>query len=146
MSRPSRNPVGSLGVLAVSLALGGCAHQAAVAPAASCPAGHELLRTARLVFGRNVAGGPPVSEAAFGRFVDEELTPRFPDGLTIIDGGGQWRDPSDVLVREASKVVFLVLPRKPDVLERLDAARAAYKVRFRQDSVLLVTQPACVSF
>jgi hypothetical protein len=145
VSRSSLSSV--LGVLALSLALGGCAHESGFATRTpSCPAGHELTRTAKLFFGRNVAGGPPVSDEAFGRFVDEELTPRFPDGLTIIDGGGQWRDPSDVLVREASKVVFLVLPKKPDVLERLDAARAAYKIRFRQDSVLLVTQPACVSF
>jgi len=134
--------------LALALGAGGCAHQAAapVETGLACPVGHEAMRTAQLFFGRNVTGGADVDAAAFSRFVDDELTPRFPDGLTVIDGGGQWRSPSDVLVREASKVVFLVLPQKPDILERLDAVRAAYKARFSQDSVLLVTQPACVSF
>ena len=104
------------------------------------------MRTAQLFLGRSVKDAAPVSDADFARYVDEELTPRFPDGLTVTDGAGQWREPSGALVREASKVVFLVLPRTPDVQERLNAARAAYKTRFRQDSVLLVTQPACVSF
>lgn len=104
------------------------------------------MRTAQLFFGRNVRGEPGVSEAAFHRFVDEELTPRFPDGLTILDGGGQWRGPENKLIRESAKVVLIVLPKRGDSGDRIDAVRAAYKTRFHQDSVLLITQAACVSF
>lgn len=132
-----------LGALVLALALGACA---AVERPPLCPAGQEHLRTAQLFFGRNVGARPGVSEADFRKFVDEELTPRFPDGLTILDGGGQWRGAENQLIREAAKVVLIVLPRKGDAAQRIDAVRAAYKTRFVQDSVLLVTQASCVSF
>ncbi|CAN7294705.1 DUF3574 domain-containing protein [Phenylobacterium sp. LjRoot219] len=128
----------------LALSLAACATRPP--PPAACPDGQQRLRTAQLFFGRNVAGKPGVSEAAFGKFVDEELTPRFPDGLTVIDGGGQWRGPENKLIRESAKVVLIVLPTRGDSSQRIEAARGAYKVRFQQDSVLLITQPACVSF
>jgi len=135
---------------AIAVALAGCATLSATSEprrvVVDCPVGHEARTTARLFFGRNIGGAPGVSDADFGKFLDEEVTPRFPDGLTVIDGGGQWRGPDDVLVREASKIVFLVLPKVEPGAPRLNAVREAYKTRFRQDSVLLITQPACVSF
>ena len=132
-----------LPLLAAALALvtAGCAglkHDA-------CPAGQERLRTAQLFFGRNAGEKPRVSEADFRRYVDEELTPRFPDGLTVIDGGGQWKGEENKLIREAAKVVLIVLPNGSEQQPRLDAARAAYKTRFNQEAVMLITQPACVS-
>ena len=111
-----------------------------------CPVGQEPMRTAQLFFGQNIGGKPGVSEADFQKFVDEELTPRFPSGLTVMDGGGQWKGDENRLIREASKVVVLVLPNGPEAGKKLDAARKAYKARFRQESVLLVTQAACVDF
>lgn len=125
--------------------LGGCASLGFGGP--SCPAGQQPMRTAQLFFGQNVGGKPGVSDADFRKFVDEELTPRFPQGLTVLDGGGQWKGPDQKMIREASKVVVLVLPRHglADGM-KLNAAREAYKQRFHQDAVLLVTQRACVSF
>jgi hypothetical protein len=131
------------GVLA-ALNLAACATTKPEPPA--CPEGQLRLRTAQLFFGRNVDGVPGVTDAAFGKFVDEELTPRFPDGLTVLDGGGQWRGPENKLIRESSKIVLIVLPPKGDVNKRIEAVRNAYKARFKQDSVLLITQAACVSF
>jgi hypothetical protein len=119
----------------------------AINPSApACPPGQQRLRTAQLFFGRSGPGQAMVSEAAFRKFVDDELTPRFPDGLTILDGGGQWRGPENRLIRESSKVVLIVLPGRGEASERIEAVREAYKSRFRQESVLLITQPACVSF
>jgi hypothetical protein len=132
------------GVLA-ALSLAACATIKPEPPPA-CPDGQQRLRTAQLFFGRNDGDNPGVSDAAFGKFVDEELTPRFPDGLTILDGGGQWRGPENKLIRESSKIVLIVLPGKGDVNKRIEAVRSAYKTRFKQDSVLLITQAACVSF
>lgn len=129
--------------------LAGCAHAPATTPVAGglvCPSGQERLRTAQLFFGRSIDGKPDVTDAQFRDFMDNELTPRFPDGLTVMDGGGQWRGDENRLIREAAKVVMIVLTDRPDNERRIDAARAAYKQRFAQDSVLLVTQPACVSF
>jgi Protein of unknown function (DUF3574) len=132
-------------ILAITgaLALAGCS--SLPAPQA-CPVGQEPMRTAQLFFGQNIGGKPGVSEADFRKFVDEELTPRFPSGLTVLEGGGQWKGDENRLIREASKVVVLVLPNGPDAGKKLDAARKAYKARFGQESVLLVTQAACVAF
>ncbi len=133
----------ALGALILSFVLVGCA---TAPPPPACPAGQEYRHTAQLFFGRNVGDKAGVSEADFRRFVDEELTPRFPDGLTVLDGGGQWRGEENRLIREASKVVLIVLPRGREVPSRIEVVRSAYKARFRQDSVLLITQAACVSF
>jgi len=133
-------------------ALVGCATSAPPPPAAAaeplppCPAGQEARRTAQLFFGRNIGDKPAVTAADFQKFVDDELTPKFPDGLTVLDGGGQWQGDENRLIREASKVVLIVLPKGRDASARIEAARNAYKTRFHQDSVLLVTQAACVSF
>jgi hypothetical protein len=115
-------------------------------PVPTCPAGQEAHRTAQLFFGRNIGDKPGVSEADFRRFMDEDVTPKFPDGLTVMDGGGQWRGEENKLIREAAKVVMIVLPKGRDVSGRIDAVRNAYKTRFHQESVLLITQAACVSF
>ncbi|WP_218054335.1 DUF3574 domain-containing protein [Phenylobacterium immobile] len=134
------------GVVAL-LGLAGCAHAPAPQAAAlTCSVGQERLRTAQLFFGRSIGGKPDVTDAQFRDFMDNELTPRFPDGLTVLDGGGQWRGEESRLIREAAKVVMIVLRDRPDAERRIDAARAAYKQRFAQESVLVVTQPACVSF
>lgn len=112
----------------------------------TCPAGQESMRTAQLFFGRNMGGKPGVSEADFQKFVDTELTPRFPQGLTILDGGGQWKGPENLLIREASKVVVLVFPRGVGGMGKVREVRETYKQRFKQDAVLTITQDACVAF
>jgi hypothetical protein len=133
----------ALGVAAAGL--GGCAGLGMDGP--SCPTGEQPMRTAQLFFGQNIGGRPGVTEAEFRRFVDEELTPRFPQGLTVLDGGGQWKGPDQKLIRESSKVVVLVLPKHGLAAGfKLNEVRDAYKQRFRQDSVLVVTQRACVAF
>ena len=132
----------AIGAMLIALALGGCANLQSLA----CPAGQTSLRTAQLFFGRSIGDTPAVSEAAFRAFVDQEISPRFPDGLTVLDGGGQWRGPENKLIREASKVVMIVLPKGRGATDRIEAVRDAYKAGFHQDSVLLVTETACVSF
>jgi Protein of unknown function (DUF3574). len=135
--------VASILAAASVLALAGCT---SLPRPDACPVGQEPMRTAQLFFGQNIGGKPGVSEADFQKFVDEELTPRFPSGLTVMDGGGQWKGDENRLIREASKVVVLVLPNGPEAGKKLNAARKAYKARFHQESVLLVTQAACVDF
>ena len=130
-------------ILLAALVLAGCA---TVPPGPPCPTGQERMRTAQLFFGRNIGDKPGVSEADFRKFMDEDVTPKFPDGLTVVDGGGQWRGAENKLIREASKVVLIVLPKGRDVSGRIDGVRSAYKTRFHQESVLLITQASCVSF
>jgi len=107
----------------------------------------EYKRTAELLFGRNIGGRVGVSEADFSSFVTREITPRFPDGLTIVDARGQWRDPvRSTVAREPSKIVLIALPGSAADDARLQEIIEAYKARFRQQSVGLIVRPACVSF
>ena len=72
---------------------------------------------------------------------------RFPDGLTVLDARGQWRDPArQVLVREPSKLVVIVAADDADTRRRLAEVAAAYKKRFRQKSAGLVLSTVCAAF
>lgn len=119
---------------------------AAQTPALPCSGTQRPRQIAELLFGRDIGHHRGVSDAAFARFVAGELTPRFPDGLTISDAMGHWRDPAGGLVREATKRVDIVLPGRADDQAKLDAAVTAYKSKFRQRSVGVIVQWACVAF
>ncbi len=116
-------------------------------PMLSCHGTMKPQQVAELLFGRDIGLSIGVSERAWTRFVARELTPRFPDGLTITDAVGQWRDrPSGKAMREPAKQVEIVLPGNADDQARLDAVVQAYKRAFRQHSVGVIVRPACVSF
>lgn len=134
--------VAGLGLLAAASMLSGCASL----PSAACPAGLTEGRRAELFFGRDIGDRPGVSDADFQAFVDQELTPRFPDGLTVLDAAGQWRGADGVVGREPSKLVLLALPGRAGGEDRLDAVRRAYRQRFSQEAVLLMVQPTCMGF
>jgi hypothetical protein len=102
-----------------------------------------MLR-AELYFGRTMGKGE-MSEAQWRQFAAQVLTPGFPDGLTVLDARGQWRD-GRRLVRERSKLVIVVLSDAPAAHERITAAAEAYKTRFHQKSVGIVVQPVCAAF
>jgi hypothetical protein len=134
-------------MVAALLPIGASAPDGASAESLSCRSAQKPSQVAELLFGRKIADRIGVSEGAWRQFVAREMTPRFPDGLTVIDATGQWRNPqTKKLVREPSKVVQIVLPGDAEDEAKLDAIIAAYKTRFRQQSVVLVVRPACVSF
>jgi hypothetical protein len=132
-------------IAAIILAL--LAPGAASAQSSACHAGLKPREVAQLLFGRNIGGRLGVSGREWERFLDREISPRFPDGLTVLDAKGEWRDPvRKTLVHEPSKLVEIVLPGKPDDGEQLEKIATAYKTRFRQQSVGIVVRGACVSF
>jgi hypothetical protein len=102
-----------------------------------------MLR-AELYFGRGLPNRG-VSEAQWARFAADVFTAQFPDGLTVLDGHGQWRDGARI-IRERSTVVIAVMPDGPQARERITAAAEAYKTRFHQKSVGIVTQTVCAAF
>jgi Protein of unknown function (DUF3574) len=113
----------------------------------TCHSPQQPRQIAELLFGRDIGRKLGVSEAAWTRFVRHEMTARFPDGLTITEATGQWRDPTnDSIVREPSKRVEIVLPGQNDDAARLDGIVTAYKREFRQHSVIVILRSACVSF
>lgn len=130
----------STGFLSVftALLLTGCAG----APIGLCHGGLDSMVSAELFFGSG-----QVSDADWKRFLETEVTPRFPDGLTVLEGSGQWRDPSrGGTTRERSKVVRIIFRDDPQAQERLNAIADAYKRRFNQRAVGIVVMPACASF
>jgi hypothetical protein len=130
-------------VLAVALA----AASGADAQLLDCLGGQRPTQVAELMFGRNIGSRLGVNEAEWGRFVDREIISRFPNGLTVLNAGGQWRDEATKkIVREPSKLVQIVLPGQVQDIARLNEIVAAYKRRFKQQSVVMIVRPACVSF
>jgi hypothetical protein len=101
---------------------------------------------AQLFFGRDIEGRAMVSEEEWRRFLDEEVTPRFPAGLSAAELSGQYRGNAGMITREASKEVRLFIAGTQQDRANLDAIRDAYKRRFRQESVLLVESPVCAGF
>jgi hypothetical protein len=51
-----------------------------------------------------------VSEQEFARFVDDTVTPLFPDGLTVIKAQGQFRGEDDVIVKRSRSFSFCCIP------------------------------------
>jgi hypothetical protein len=63
----------------------------------------------------------------------------------VVAGGGKWKGAENRLIRDAAKVVLIVLPSKGDPQPKVDAVQAAYRTRFKQDSTVVMPPPACVA-
>jgi hypothetical protein len=136
----------SLAVLSLTLLIAASTGSSAQPTPSPCHGNQQSRTVAELMFGRDIGRRVGVSEAAWRRFVAKEMTPRFPDGLTITDAVGQWRDrDTGKIVREPSKHVEIVLPGGDDEAA-LDAIATAYKRAFDQQAVGIIVRPACVSF
>jgi hypothetical protein len=118
---------------------------AGAAPA-PCKRSAQAFARTDLFFGRARPGGV-VTETQFQAFVDAEVAPRFPDGLTLLAGLGQFRDSAGATVVEGANVLILLYPLRDAHADRkIDAIRIEYRQRFEQQSVLRADSVACVSF
>ena len=111
-----------------------------------CPAGTERFIEYRLFFGRSQGAVETVTDAAWREFLAREITPRFPDGLTVLDAAGQWRDASGTMARERSKVVIVLAAPGAAGMRHTEEIAQAYKRAFEQESVLRAISAACASF
>jgi hypothetical protein len=117
---------------------------AGAAPLAACPEGLHAAATAELFFARNPQAGSEIGDADWRAFVSEEISPRFPEGVSVTDVYG--RGPGHSFVREPSKALVLVFSGSADERRNLKLIREAYGRRFHQRSTLTVEQAACISF
>lgn len=117
----------------------------ATAKAATALPGQEMLKT-ELFFGRGIPGGGLVSETEWQAFLEKEVTPRFPDGLSAFEVQGQWRDVQGKVVREPSKMLVLIHEDSPAKRKSLEEVIAAYKAQFKQESVMRLTQRVHADF
>jgi hypothetical protein len=114
----------------------------------SRPEASHWLRN-ELYFGVGTFDAPDdgVAEMRWHAFLDREVTPRFPDGLTVLDAYGQWRDhPKDAPSRLRSKVLLILCEDTAANRAAIDAIRAAFKAETHDKSVLLATEHVDVSF
>ncbi|MBI3709704.1 MAG: DUF3574 domain-containing protein [Proteobacteria bacterium] len=136
--RPSLARRGLLPSLALAavVALGGCA------PTVPC------RNYTQLFFGLAIGDGQgEVSEPLFQAFLAEVVTPRFPDGFTVIDAIGQYRQQStQTIIREKSRIILLVHPDDGTTDAAIAAIVADYKQRFHQEAVLRLDGCAAATF
>jgi hypothetical protein len=123
-------------VPAAALALAACAHAGRTA-AALKPA-----LQVDLYFGRDTPRGE-LSEAEWAAFLAAEVTPRFPDGLSVLDVAGQHRAPSGVVVREKTKLLVVVVFDPPAHRPKVEAVVEAYAKRYGQHSVFRTESGVC---
>jgi hypothetical protein len=132
--------------LAGLLLLAGCAESPA--PAYSCllPAEQHML-VAELFFARNIKGRQPLTDAESAEFAAQTIAPNFPDGFTVFDGEGQWRNPqTGQIAGGPTKILLVAAKPEPDLSRRLSAVIDAYKAQFRQQSVGIITRDSCAAF
>ena len=86
-----------------------------------------------------------VSELEWQIFLRDEVTTRFPDGLTVWDAQGQWRAAGGTVDQERSKVLLLVHGDSAAARANILAVIAKYRQAFDQQSVLWETARVCVA-
>lgn len=112
-----------------------------------CPEDYERWVEYQLFMGRSGVGGDTVDNAEWDAFLADTVTPRFPDGLTVIDSNGQWRGSDNQIQKEESKLLIILVPTEDeDADERIEQVADEYKSRFEQESVLKTVSKTCVSF
>ena len=140
-----RFPATLIAAAAVSLFFAaGCAVGGDVA----CPDGMDAFTEINVYFGLEKGSGGTVSEEEWQSFMADTVTPRFPDGLTVLDARGQWFDTDQGrLYRESSKLLNVLVPA-----DAADAGISAvrdiadtYKATFEQHAVFLTSLPACAA-
>ena len=108
--------------------------------------GSNWSRT-ELFFGTAIKSGGVVTDEQFRAFLDSEITTRFPLGLTVLTGYGQFLNSSNVIQQERSFVLILLYPLSAhDSNRKIEEIRALYKIRFNQESVLRTDTHNAVSF
>jgi hypothetical protein len=106
------------------------------------PAPGEPYKRTELYFGGNRPDGSEITPAQFELFLDNEVTPAFPDGLTWLEAHGQWMGG-----KEDSYLLIILYPLDDRGANReLEEIREDYKAQFQQQSVLRADSVDRVSF
>ncbi|MFD7446323.1 DUF3574 domain-containing protein [Streptomyces sp. NPDC059909] len=147
---PSRTRIAVAAAAVAVLAAGTPVAYAALddEPAVVAARGQEYAQT-RLFFGtERPDGGPAVTGRQFSAFIDRYVTPAFPEGLTVQDGQGQWRDASGVIERERSYELILLYPAGENASRdrSIEEIREAYRKLYGQESVARLDETVQADF
>ena len=111
-----------------------------------CRDGERALVHDALYFGTGKPQGGIVTPQEWDDFLRRTVTPRFPQGLSVLPASGQWQGADGAIVRENSYLLQLVHPNDEASEAAVTAIVADYKSRFHQEAVLRARSRTCVSF
>jgi hypothetical protein len=114
-------------------------------PLQNCKPGEKVAIQDSLYFGTGKKDGV-VTHEDWTLFLDTTVTPRFPEGFTVVPASGQWQSGDDVIIKESSYILTLIHPDTQDKEHAVIEITKAYKMKFQQEAVLRVTNTTCVSF
>jgi len=97
---------------------------------------YEKQEMDTLYFGTQKPEGGVVTDAEWQQFLADEITSRFPSGLTTWEASGQWRDQHNVIERERTHIVQIV--HTPGDEGKIATIIDLYKKRFAQEAVFRV--------
>ena len=98
--------------------------------------GGDTVRV-ELVFGLRKPDHHIVRKKEWKSFVEEEITPRFPNGFTLTEATGHWQEAAGVIT-EPSIIFTVVCVMNADTESKINDIAARYRSRFRQEAVLRI--------
>ncbi len=105
-----------------------------------------LMIQSELIFGSLRQNLPPVTDAQWQNFVDTDITPKFPDGFSVIAVQGQWKASDGTIEKEPSHMLLVYNDGSKATSDKLEQLRNDYKQQFQQESVLRTDTQICVAF
>jgi hypothetical protein len=123
--------------VAASLLAVGISALSALPAHADCAAPTSAMSQVEMFFGSSVKGRPVVTEWARLKFLADEVTPKFPDGLTVWNGYGQWRSGDGKTYREETRVLLILYKADATTEGKIEAIRDSYKEQFNQENAPL---------
>jgi len=129
----------TLSILLIAVFLNACAiHE-------NCRLGEQKATLDTLYFGMSSSDGE-VSSDQWRDFMDKVVTPRFPQGLTVLQASGQWLSEQGTIQHEKTQILQLLHPESDEHEQAVSDIIQQYKTDFKQESVLRVRQTNCASF
>ena len=132
-------------IAALAIVVTACGASAQLAPTTVCVAPLRPAVSVDLYFGRGKPDGGEISDGEWEDFLATEVTPRFPDGLSVMDVVGQYRGSSGRAVTERSKRLHIVVFDAPTHVAKIAEIIDLYRQRFRQESVLRMERSLCAA-
>lgn len=128
-------------VVAICFTLAACTPT----PRLRCLPGSRQAVLETVYFGTANASGRVTIEQ-WREFVNQTVTPHFPQGLTWWRANGQWRNAAGIIEQETSYILQIVHPEDSSVGASIVEVAMKYREQFDQKSVLRLSSPTCASF